>query len=96
MEIEFRDKKLGEMVTDQRSLFRVLGQRRATILLNRLDDIEAAIRIDDLRALPGSFHPLVGKRKGEWACSLDQPYRLVFTIEGNKIIIQEIVDYHGV
>ena len=38
-----------------------------------------AITLEDTRNLPGNFHELSGNRKGEWACDLDQPYRLVFT-----------------
>ena len=26
----------------------------------------------------GHYHELTGDRKGEWACDLDQPYRLIF------------------
>lgn len=28
--------------------------------------------------MPGNYHELIGNRKGEWACNLDQPYRLIF------------------
>ena len=95
MEIAFKDKKLGEMVKDPKQLSRVLGPRRAKIFLHRLDDLKKASEIEDLAFLPGHYHSLIGDRQGEWACSLDQPYRLIFIIEGNRIIIQEIVDYHG-
>ena len=48
------------------------------------------------REYPGHFHPLRGDRDGEWACSLDQPYRLIFSyVPEDKVIIIEIVNYHG-
>lgn len=96
MEIAFKDKKLGEMVVDQKRLVRALGLRRAQLLLLRLSQMEAARNTDVLMTSRGHYHSLVGDRKGQWACNLDQPYRLIFTIEGNTIIIQEIIDYHGV
>ena len=95
MEIEYADRKLEGLVKDVRNLSRVFGQRRATILLRRIDDMEAAIKIEDLFALPVHYHELTGNRKGEWACDLDQPYRLVFKIDEQLITIKEIVNYHG-
>jgi toxin HigB-1 len=38
-----------------------------------------------VRGIPGHYHELIGDRKGQWACSLDQPYRLVFTPQENPI-----------
>ncbi len=58
----------------------------------------------DLLHYPGRFHELVGNRKGQWACNLDQPYRLIiWGAEPDKAVIWaevteaeviEIVDYH--
>ena len=42
MEIALKDKKLEELVKDPKSLSRVLGSRRAKILLHRLDDLKKA------------------------------------------------------
>ena len=63
-----------------------------------------------MRHLPGNFHELTGNRKGQWACNLDQPYRLIFApttdpiptdddgkniwLELIEVEIIEIVDYH--
>lgn len=56
------------------------------------------------------YHELTGDRKGQWACDLDQPYRLIFEPHENPIPtdnsgkyiwleikgveILEITDYH--
>ena len=63
-----------------------------------------SLNFEELRAANGNFHELTGNRKGEWACDLDQPYRLIIKgSEPNKIVIWsmvttaeiiEIVDYH--
>lgn len=95
MKISYQNKKLEELVKDRKKLFRVLGQKRAQILLRRIDDMEDAGGIDELKMLPGHYHELTGDRKGEWACSLDQPYRLIVSVNEAEIIINEIVDYHG-
>ena len=63
-----------------------------------------------IRYLPGHYHELTGDRKGQWACDLDQPYRLIFKPSEDPIPedehhryiwaeiigvdIKEIVDYH--
>jgi proteic killer suppression protein len=63
-----------------------------------------------LRELPGNYHQLTENRKDQWACDLDQPYRLVFEPgeipipkdkHGNQILVEiksleilEIDNYH--
>ena len=67
-------------------------------------------RFNDLQFLPGNFHNLSADRNGQWSCSLDHPYRLVFepaatpvptNEHGTPILTEmkiveiiEIVDYH--
>lgn len=79
-------------------------------LKQRLDDILAADNMAVLETLPGHFHPLTANRAGQWACSLEEPYRLVFKPLGNplpvstdgrldttKVVavsIVEVVNYH--
>ena len=38
-----------------------------------------------IKYLPGNFHDLTGNRKGQWACNLDNPYRLIFVPHENPI-----------
>lgn len=110
MEIFFKSKKLQKLCENPRKLIKAFGQIRAEKLLTRLDDMYAAETLEDTRYLPGHYHELVGDRKGQWACDLDQPYRLIFeptdkpipTDENGKYIwaaitiidIMEIADYH--
>ena len=45
----------------------------------------------------GRCHLLKGDRANQYAMDLSQPYRLIFTKQGEEIQIaeiQEIVDYH--
>ena len=111
MKVSFRDKKLEELAYDERKCKRELGARRSSLFLFRLAQLEAADNLEDLRHASGHWHELTGNRKGEWACNLDQPYRLVFTpqerpiqtdahgrylwIEIEGVEILEIINYHG-
>ncbi|NQX81555.1 MAG: type II toxin-antitoxin system RelE/ParE family toxin [Flavobacteriaceae bacterium] len=110
MDISFCDNKLRKYANDDLQAIRKLGLRRAKIYKQRLDELSAVETLEDIRYLPGKFHELTGDRKGQWACSLDYPYRLIFEphqspiptddngryiwIEIKGIEIIEIVDYH--
>ena len=63
---------------DEKSMKKAFGERRAKALKKRLDDLDAAITLSDMRYLPGHCHELLGDRKGQLAMDLDQPYRLIF------------------
>ncbi len=110
MEIKFADKKLEKYANDDKLSVRKQGSKRAELYKIRLDDMYAAETYDDLRNLPGRYHELKNQRKGQWACDLDHPYRLIFTpqerpipadkngkfiwIEITSVEIIEITDYH--
>lgn len=99
------------MANDESLAIRKLGSLRAKLFKIRLDDIDAALTLEDVRHLPGNYHELTADRKGQWACDLDQPYRLVFKPQENPIPtdgngkylwieitgveIIEITNYHG-
>ena len=111
MDITFSDKKLLKMANNESLAIRKLGNIRAKLYKTRLDDMDAALTLEDVRHLPGNYHELTADRKGQWACDLDQPYRLIFqphedpipTDENGKYIwieitgveIIEITNYHG-
>ena len=110
MEITFADNKLCKLANDDRKMTAQLGIRRAGIFRRRLSQLQDAATLEEVRFLPGNYHELTGDRKGQWACDLDQPYRLVIEpqlhpipIDGDGkylwnrihgIIIIEIADYH--
>ena len=110
MEITFDNKKLEKLANDYRKCQKVMGQQRAKLYNIRLGDLAKAETLGDVRNLPGKYHELKGDRKGQWACDLDQPYRLILeahehpipTDAAGKYIwfeikgveIIEITDYH--
>jgi proteic killer suppression protein len=110
VEITFTDKKLEKLANDDRKRLAAMGKKRAERFKLRLDDLMGAENLEAVRNLPGNYHELTGNRKGQWACDLDQPYRLIFTpqerpiptdADGKYIWLEilgveviEIVDYH--
>ena len=91
-------------------LIREFGSIRAEKIKLRLTQLKFAATLEDVRHLPGNYHELTNKRKGQWACDLEQPYRLIFEphedpvpedangiciwCEIKGIEIIEITDYH--
>jgi proteic killer suppression protein len=110
MKIEFNNNKLKKYANDDRLAAKKLGSRESKLYKQRLDDLTAAETLEDVRYLPGNYHELVQNRKGQWACDLVHPYRLIFGplenpipsnddgqylwIEIKGIEIIEIEDYH--
>jgi proteic killer suppression protein len=110
VKISFGDKKLEKLANDYRKCQKELGQKRAKLFNRRLSDLLNAQTLEDVRYLPGHYHELKEDRKGQWACDLDQPYRLIFepqvkpipTDKSGKYIwleikgveIIDITDYH--
>ncbi len=93
MKITFSDKKLGKLANDDRKMVKELGRDRAKFLKRRLAQLEDADTLEDVRHLPGHYHELTENRKGQWACDLDQPYRLIFTPHENPIPTNEDGQY---
>lgn len=111
MDISFQDKKLEKLLSNESKLARAFGPIRTKLLLMRLGALADALTLEDVRNMPGNFHELKADRKGQWACDLDQPYRLIFEphedpiptdssgkyvwLEIKGVEIIEITNYHG-
>lgn len=93
MKITFADKKLEKLVNDDRKMLKEFGKLRAEKIKARLAQLRFATTLEDVRYLPGNYHELISNRKGQWACDLDQPYRLVFTPHENPIPTNEDGQY---
>lgn len=110
MDITFADKKLEKWANNFVLAKKKLGNDRAAKYHQRLGDIRDVESFNDLQFLPGNFHNLSSNRNGQWSCSLDHPYRLIFepavkpvptNEHGTPILTEmkiveiiEIVDYH--
>jgi len=110
LDIKFENKKLEKYANNDKAGIKDLGKLRHKKYKQRLDQLKASKTLEDVRHQPGKFHELKADRKGQWACNLDQPYRLIFMpqedpiptdesgnyiwVEITSVEIIEITDYH--
>jgi len=110
MKITFKNRSLLKLANNEKRRIAAMGKIRADKFNRRLVDLLEAENLEMLRFLPGNYHELNGDRKNQWACDLDQPYRLIFmphqrpalkdlhsgsvSLEIQGVEIVEIVDYH--
>ena len=111
MNVTSDNKDLKLTLNDSKKALKKFGPIRGKLLLKRVNALALAETLEDVRNLPGHFHELKEDRKGEWACDLDQPYRLIFTpherpiptdadgkyiwIEIKGVELIEVTNYHG-
>lgn len=63
--------------------------------LRKLDYLNAAVRINDLRVPPGNrLERLRGNYKGKYSIRINDQYRVVFRFEDGDAYEVEIIDYH--
>ena len=63
--------------------------------IRKLDRIDAAYAIEDLRMPPGNrLHQLEGNRAGQWSISINDQWRICFAWSAGGAENVEIVDYH--
>lgn len=111
MNITFNDKKLKAYANDDSKGKKKLGAVRFKKFKERIDALRLVKNLEDIRHFPGNYHELKEDRKGQWACSLDGAYRLIFEphenpipenedgqylwIEIKGVEVIEIVNYHS-
>ncbi len=99
-----------KIANDDRLALKELGKKRFDVFKRRMVVLVLVKNLEELRNQPGNWHELTGNRKGQWACSLDQPYRLIFEpiekpiptdkdgkyiwLEIKAIEVIEIANYH--
>lgn len=98
MEITYKNKKLQKICTDFTKAERTYGQDMAFKIYQRINEIHASPNVDIMiRDHLGGCHRLNQDRKGQFAVHLKQPYRMLFTVNGDEVQIAniaDIVDYH--
>ncbi len=110
MKIDFIDLKLHAQCHDRRAAAKAFGAESAKKLRNRLDDLDAAQCMEDMRNLPGHWEELKRERKGQFSARLHAGVRLIVKPQKeppptkpdggldwraiNSIYIIEVVDYH--
>ena len=93
MDLTYKNNQLRKYAEDAKFSVRKLGPKRSKLYLERIGDLMAAETLEDVRYLPGRYHELKDNKKGQWACDLDQPYRLLFKPHKNPIPTNENGQY---
>jgi proteic killer suppression protein len=88
----FANRATERFATDGKSKFTGMDVTKA---MARLKVLHAATSLDDIPPLKSvGLHPLVGDRQGQWAMTINGPWRLVFRFRDGNAEQVEIVDYH--
>jgi proteic killer suppression protein len=62
----------------------------------RVGDLMDAASLQDLYAMRQlDLHPLTGDRRGQLAIRLTGQVRLIFSMDGETAVVEEVADYHG-
>lgn len=110
VEVLFSDERIARHLSSRTMLVRTYGDVLARRITQRLQELNAADTLDDMRKLPGRCHELVADRAGQLGVHLDGKTRLIFKPADNPatakpgggldwtavtaIVVIEIVDYH--
>ena len=66
-----------------------------SVAVRKLDLLNAAAELGDLRAPPGNrLEPLKGELRGKYSIHINDHWRLVFSWESGDAHEAQIVDYH--
>jgi len=93
MILSFADKSTAVLFTG--SFVRCLPPEIQERARQRLKQIDAATRIDDLQVPPSNaLESLQGTRKGQWSIRINKQWRVCFRFDDGHARDVEIVDYH--
>ncbi len=87
----FRNKGLEELFVNGRT--KRIGNRVHGKIIELMDIIDAAADLRDLRGI-GAFHPLTGKRKGQYAMTVTANWRITFKFSDGDAADLDYEDYH--
>jgi proteic killer suppression protein len=84
---------------DTKKLYETGSSRRwasiQVVALRKLDQIEAAVSLTNLRIPPGNrLEPLKGERLGQHSIRINDQYRICFVWKDDGAHEVEIADYH--
>lgn len=111
MDILFANRKLQRQCSVESECIRKWGNRCGRLVMKRLSELAAMDNLSVARALPQiGCHELKADKRGRFAGTLEQPYRLIFEPADEppslkkdggcdwggvkRIRVLEVVDYH--
>ena len=78
--------------TEGKSKFRGMDTDAAEDVLAALDAAESLKDLSPLKSL--GLHKLSGDRRGQWAMTVNGPWRICFRFKDGDAFDVEIIDYH--
>lgn len=97
MIVSFRDTGTEDVFNgdDTRKARKVCPMRLWRVAARKLDQIDSAEQLDDLRVPSGNrLEALVGNRRGQYSIRINEQYRICFVWSEGGPNDVEIVDYH--
>lgn len=95
MIISWRDQALEHFFRSGRVPARAGWAQAAAVAARKLDMLDAAERLDDLKAPPGNrLEALKGNRAGQYSIRINAQWRICFVWRNGKAEEVDIVDYH--
>ena len=111
MDIAFQSRNLAKTFNSERDLTKAYGDRLARrLMMRRMAILRSALTLAMVpTSRPERRHQLSGRRRGQFAVDLVQPYRLVFNPDNDPVPIEkmaeltrssdrdqilEVIDYH--
>lgn len=92
MIVSFKDADTMELFTERKSR---RWAKIAKVALRKLDQLGAAISLDDLKIPPANkLEALKGNRKGQHSIRVNDQFRICFTWEKDGAHGVELTDYH--
>jgi len=90
--VSFANRATERFAREGKSKFSGLDVARA---MARLQLLHAAASLEDIPPLRSvGLHALTGDRQGQWAMTINGPWRICFTFKDGDAWDVEIVDYH--
>jgi len=88
----FRDDETADLFESRKSR---RWKSIEAVALRKLDQLDAAANLSDLRVPPGNrLEALSGSRKGQHSIRINDQYRVCFVWKGDGAKNVEIADYH--
>jgi proteic killer suppression protein len=99
VEVIFRTNKLKKCYESYSQGRRAWGADVARKYIQRIDILQEASDMTEIRMLPGlKCHPLKGRREGQYGIVLHGRWRLVYSLKGEAaevICIEEVSKHYG-
>lgn len=90
MDITFKNKRLMDVFNSSKELSKEYGAQNAKYIRRRMAVLDSAPTLAEVSHRPPERrHELNGKRKGEFAVDVKQPYRLTFLPSHNPVPVKE-------